>query len=105
MEHPLTCTRLHEPVQEVRHANLKRFGDSVFKSVCPACREGLLLVRRDEETFDILAEDTCILCCQRFKYLDIKELRRGGFVSLEDLGKGKPREDFQNDRRPTGEKP
>jgi hypothetical protein len=62
---------LNNAPRQVRHADLERFGDSVYKSQCPVCKEGLLLVRRDQETFQLLREDACSLCGQRFEYLDI----------------------------------
>lgn len=64
-----------EPVIHVRHADLDRTGESVFRSKCPKCRRGVLLVRRHEETFEIIAEDNCIFCGQRFVYEDIERLR------------------------------
>ena len=55
----------------VKHADLKRVGDSMFKSTCPICKDGILLVRRDNNTFQITSEDRCILCGQAFVYEDL----------------------------------
>lgn len=64
------------PVVDVRHRDLARCSDeSVYRSHCPTCKEGVLLVYRDPKTFQLMAEDNCILCGQRYKYLDIEELR------------------------------
>lgn len=63
------------PVLEIRHDQLERWSDhSVYKSDCPACSEGILLVRRHEKTFDLLENDCCIVCAQQVRYLDIDEL-------------------------------
>ncbi len=65
-----------EPI-EIKHADLERVnGNSMFRSVCPVCKEGTLLVGRDQKTFKLIAEDNCILCGQHFVYTDIDELRK-----------------------------
>jgi hypothetical protein len=61
----------------VKHKDLKRYGDSRFKSKCPECDEGMLLVYRDPQTFKLLANDICIFCGQKFIYTDIDELNKG----------------------------
>lgn len=38
------------------------------KGDCPVCNLGALLGRRNNETFEFLKEDNCILCAQRFVY-------------------------------------
>jgi predicted metal-dependent HD superfamily phosphohydrolase len=58
-----------EPLK-VRHADLEPMSDSRFRRRCPTCREGALLVRRDQETFALINVDMCTLCAQRFIYLD-----------------------------------
>jgi len=61
----------------VKHAELLRASyDSPYKRVCPSCDDGLLLVMRDQKTFELLAEDCCVLCAQRFIYDDIEEMRQ-----------------------------
>ncbi len=63
------------PLLEVRHAQLERTSEeTVFKSKCPACSDGVLLVGRDGETFLLLERDYCIVCAQSVRYLDIDEL-------------------------------
>ncbi len=59
-----------EPI-EVKHADLERSGESAYRSVCPSCKAGYLLVKRDQTTFEILSEDNCILCGQQFVYMDL----------------------------------
>jgi len=66
---------MDEPVRDVRHSDLKRYGDSVFKSVCPACSDGILLVYRDQQTFKLQEGDRCVACGQAFRYTDIDEIR------------------------------
>ncbi|MHA1469721.1 MAG: hypothetical protein ACTSSP_04075 [Candidatus Asgardarchaeia archaeon] len=68
---------INEPAVEVKHAELKRLAhtESLFRSECPVCKIGVLLVRRDQETLEITAEDMCILCGQKFVYVDIEDLR------------------------------
>jgi len=67
---------LELPVREVNHADLQRWSsESPFKSKCPACDEGVLLMTRD--THGRLSEhDRCIGCGQLFRYLDIAEFRK-----------------------------
>jgi len=69
-------SRVNEEPIHVKHADLTRSeADSMFKSECPVC-DGMLLVARDQRTFELRAEDRCILCGQRFVYDDIEELRK-----------------------------
>lgn len=66
-----------KPVMQVRHADLTRSsGNSPYRSVCPVCTLGTLLVCRDQRTGELRADDWCILCGQRFEYTDIDDLRR-----------------------------
>ena len=66
---------IDEPTIEVKHADLERFGNSLYKSVCPKCG-GLLLVGRDRCTFVLEEFDRCLLCGQTYRYTDINELRK-----------------------------
>jgi hypothetical protein len=59
-----------EPVN-VRHAELERLsGKSRFKSVCPVCGEGVLIVMRGPG-FRLRREDRCGHCLQPFIYDDV----------------------------------
>ena len=62
------------PVLRVAHADLAPYHDQRWARVCPTCREGLLLARRDL-TLLILAEDLCTRCGQRVCYTDVARLR------------------------------
>lgn len=72
----LSCINVNEPIIEINHKNLSRFGGSPYKSVCPKCEEGLLLIYRDQKSLVLQEYDRCVLCGQQFKYKDIQELRR-----------------------------
>lgn len=61
---------LKKPIIEVRHSALERSGESIFRSICPVCRDGMLPVCRDQETYELIDYDYCVLCAQRFRYLD-----------------------------------
>ena len=63
-----------KPPRNVKHAELKRVGESDFKSKCPVCDDGILLVKRDVTTLKVLADDICISCGQQFHYTDAKKI-------------------------------
>ena len=64
-----------EPIT-VKHSDLSKVKYSKFRSNCPVCEVGFLLVQRDDDTFELLAGDNCILCGQRFIYSDIEQIGR-----------------------------
>jgi len=73
----LIGANIKTPILDVRHQDLKRVSDnSSFRSVCPACKKGILLVGRDQQTFELLEFDRCILCGQQVRYTDIDYLRK-----------------------------
>lgn len=61
---------IDEPVHKVKHADLKRSDRSIYRSICPACDSGLLMMRRNEKG-ELLAKDYCTLCGQMYIYTDI----------------------------------
>jgi hypothetical protein len=61
-----------EPVR-LRHQDLTRVNESVFRSKCPKCEDGILFVQRDHTTFNIQSEDMCSWCGHRFIYTDVRE--------------------------------
>jgi len=64
-----------KPPIRVRHADLKRCSDeSPYKSKCPACPDGILLIYRDQDTLKLLERDVCVVCGQAFIYEDIGNL-------------------------------
>lgn len=55
----------------VKHADLKRVGESAFRSQCPACNEGLLMVYRESNhPFRLRNVDRCTRCFQVVIYDD-----------------------------------
>lgn len=65
---------INESPKFVRHSKLQRISDSPFRSQCPVCELGVLLVHRDQETFQLRKQDCCILCGQQYIYEDIGDL-------------------------------
>lgn len=63
---------LNKPVVNVKHKDLKRYGDSIFKSMCPECHRGLLLVSRDPKSLKLTRNDHCFLCGQHYYYTDLE---------------------------------
>lgn len=63
----------HEPVIALRHSALRSADDGLFKKHCVKCRDGLLLMRRDQTDCHLLAEDACLLCGQQYRYTDLHE--------------------------------
>lgn len=62
---------LHAEPVRVKHADLERWDpESAYKSKCPACEAGLLLVYRDRTTFRLARTDRCISCAQTVIYTD-----------------------------------
>lgn len=55
--------------KSVSHSDLKRFGDGDYKSECPDCDKGILLVRRNDD-FTLSRLDTCLSCGKSFLYTD-----------------------------------
>ena len=65
-----------KPAIRVRHAELRRWSDeSPYKSKCPVCPDGILLIRRNQETFVLEELDFCVVCGQEVVYEDIGDLR------------------------------
>jgi thiol-disulfide isomerase/thioredoxin len=55
----------------VSHLDLERVSnDSLFRSWCPSCKKGMLLVQRDQGTFRLINVDRCTLCGQTVIYTD-----------------------------------
>ena len=68
---------MNAPVIEVNFLDLQKANEnSLFKSKCPVCEDGLLLIYRDQKTGELQEYDRCIACGQSVKYLDIKKLRQ-----------------------------
>lgn len=62
----------HKPIVRILHANLQRVSDeSPYRSACPVCKHGMLLVYRDQSHFHLIREDRCTICGQGFFYADL----------------------------------
>ena len=71
--------RLYAPTIYVKHADLTRSGDSIFRSKCPIAKcDGMLLVHRNRENFHLEPIDRCIRCGQKVVYTDIDALNHSG---------------------------
>jgi hypothetical protein len=58
----------------LKHADLERASDnSEYRSNCPVCKIGMLLVMRDQSTLEIIQKDYCVLCGQHVIYTDLGE--------------------------------
>lgn len=67
---------LNKDTIETKHSELKRWtDDSVYKSECPVCDDGVLLIMRDKNGI-LEKHDRCINCGQAVIYTDIEELRK-----------------------------
>ena len=64
----------NKEILKVKHSELQRVGDSIYRSLCPICRKGILLMQRNKVTFKLSNYDNCVLCGQRFEYIDIESI-------------------------------
>jgi len=71
----LAGKNIESPIIYLKHSDLERVSDSLFKSSCPICKRGVLLVHRHPKTFLLEEFDHCVLCGQRFIYTDIQLLK------------------------------
>ena len=76
-EKTLAGCNMDKPIVEVKWSELELVQSGQYKSECPVCKKGMLLIGRDKETFELQELDMCILCGQKFRYLDIEDLRKG----------------------------
>ena len=62
---------LNAPPIYVLHAELTRYTeDSAYRSRCPVCKAGVLMVNRDQRTLELLRVDRCTYCAQTVVYED-----------------------------------
>lgn len=84
---------LGKPTAAVRHSDLERSGGSAYKSECPVCKGGVLLIRRDG-TMRIVRTDICSLCGQTFRYLDQRingeKVWEDVLTTIESSGENRP---------------
>lgn len=67
----------NKPPLHVKHAELAPTGDSRYRSQCPECKFGALLVQRDQKTMELKQEDHCVICARRFIYDDFQGMLDG----------------------------
>ena len=60
-----------EPVS-VWHSQLARTGESLFRSKCPCCEYGMLMVTREPVTLNLSRLDRCVSCGQHVLYQDLE---------------------------------
>ena len=69
---------INSPLINVYHSCLKRadtIPTSRYRSLCPVCQQGTLLMVRDQVSMVLEEYDRCVLCGQQFRYMDIERLR------------------------------
>jgi hypothetical protein len=66
---------INSPLINVYHSCLKRADNSRYRSLCPVCQHGTLLMVRDQVSMVLEEYDRCVLCGQQFRYMDIERLR------------------------------
>jgi hypothetical protein len=76
------------PPIKVKHQSLERVDESIFRSKCPSCKDGRLLMKRASlKCLYLSKEDMCISCGRRFIYTDIEENKMIPVYKKEDNGK------------------
>ena len=75
---------IHNPVMPVRFKDLALV--SSFKVKCPACKHGVLALRRCTDTMMLQETVCCTLCCQHCTIMDIEEIRADDFPSVNAKG-------------------
>jgi len=64
---------IYKEAIHVNHAELERLDESsLYKSICPACKDGILPVSRNAVTFHLQRKDRCLLCGQLVIYDDLE---------------------------------
>lgn len=62
---------IHAPPIEVMHEGLRRLDDeSSYKSCCPVCAKGVMLLSRSLASRTLQRFERCTLCGQAFWYMD-----------------------------------
>jgi hypothetical protein len=63
--------KVHAPPVTVSHTSLRRFStESPYRSYCPVCNTGVLLVNRDQKSYRLINADRCTYCAQLIIYSD-----------------------------------
>jgi len=77
----LVGINVNKPAIKTRHDELERLHNrSPYKSKCPECKKGVLLINREmTPPHRLLDFDRCVLCGQLFQYVDILTMRKKDF--------------------------
>ena len=72
---------------EVKHSELTLWDpdNSPFKTECPICKDGILLVGRNQNSMHLDRIDRCIRCSQLFVYTDDSIMGEQFHSSLEEV--------------------
>lgn len=65
-----TSDNVAKPLLYVYYADLAETVEGQLRRECPVCALGILLLRRDEVTLEILPDDICTMCGQRVRFPD-----------------------------------
>jgi len=69
----IASININNEIIQVLHSDLERISEaSIFRSHCPKCGLGTLMVNRNDDG-SISEYDRCLLCGQVFQYLDIEK--------------------------------
>jgi len=62
---------IKKPMLLVSHADLERFStESDYRSRCPECAKGVLMINRDQKSLSLINVDRCTFCGQLVVYTD-----------------------------------
>lgn len=80
----LMGSNICKPLIKVKHRYLLRSNEeSIYRSICPICELGALLIRRESVGGALSKTDTCILCAQQFEYVDLDEIESQDSKTME----------------------
>lgn len=83
------CANINASVINIAHKDMERYcEESIFRIICPVCKVGLLLVGRNQKTFELLEYDNCVLCGQKVRYTDIEDLQNFEHGRIDKLPVG-----------------
>ena len=75
MDEKLACKNIRQAIMPIKYSDLERVQEGFYKSKCPVCHEGVLPLSRDlSNKGKIIEHDTCLLCGQRFRYIDFETI-------------------------------
>ena len=82
----LVGENLDKKTRLISHASLERVSDdNKFRSWCPVCNQGILLVSRDPSLTSVSRRDRCTMCGQAFLYEDSHIVTLRCYLEAGDL--------------------